>query len=185
VTPGVVVDTLGVPGARARSHLFWEPTLFREHVRRRAPDLWVLAYGTNEATDVAQPIEEYGERLRQVIANLRAAAPTASCLLVGPTDFPERTKKRTYQVRERNVQIDQAQRAIAAAAGCAFFDTMAAMGGPLSMVTWAKRTPPLAARDMIHLTREGYTILGDAIADAILPPTVQTMKPKARGYGSR
>ncbi len=38
---------------------------------------------------------------------------------------------------------------------------------------------------MVHLTREGYEVLGDAIADAILPAAVQTMKPKARGYGVR
>jgi lysophospholipase L1-like esterase len=174
---GVVLDTLGVPGARARSILFWEPSLFREQVRKRNPDLWVLAYGTNEATDVAQPIEEYAARLRQVIDNLRAAAPQASCLLVGPTDFPERSKKRGYQVRERNLQINQVQRTVAAAAGCAFFDTLAAMGGPLSILEWAKRNPPLAGRDMVHLTREGYEVLGDAIADAILPKAAHTAQP--------
>jgi lysophospholipase L1-like esterase len=43
------------------------------------------------------------------------------------------------------------------------------MGGPLSMVDWARRSPPLGARDLVHLTRAGYVILGDAIADAIMP----------------
>ena len=104
-------------------------------------------------------------------------APQASCLLVGPTDFPERIKKRGYQVRERNLQVNQAQRTVAAAAGCAFFDTLAAMGGPLSILEWAKRTPPLAGRDMVHLTREGYQVLGDAIADAILPARTQPARP--------
>lgn len=173
---GVVLDTLGVPGARAQSHLYWEPSLFREQVRKRNPALWVLAYGTNEATDITQPIEQYASRLRQVIANLRAAAPQASCLLVGPSDFPERIKKRGYQVRERNVLINRVQRDLAAAAGCAFFDTIATMGGPLSILEWAKRDPPLAGRDMVHLTREGYEVLGDAIADAILPKATQTVR---------
>jgi lysophospholipase L1-like esterase len=180
---GVVVDTLGVPGARARAQLFWDPSLFREHVNRRAPDLWILAYGTNESTDATQPIEEYALRLRQVIANLRAAAPNASCLLVGPPDFPERTKKRVYQERERTTHINQTQRAVAAALGCAFFDTIAMMGGPLSMLDWAKRDPPLGARDMVHLTAAGYAVLGDAIADTILPAVTQLPTPAPRDFG--
>jgi lysophospholipase L1-like esterase len=166
---GVVVDTLGVPGARARSQLYWEPKLFHEHLRRRAAALWVLAYGTNESTDRKQPIEEYAAQLRQVVDNLRAAMPEASCLLVGPTDFPERVKKDVYRERERTTQINQVQRSTAAQAGCAFFDTIALMGGPLSMLDWAKRDPPLGARDLVHLTQAGYQVVGDAIADAILP----------------
>ena len=49
------------------------------------------------------------------------------------------------------------------------FDTIATMGGPLSMLDWAKRDPPLGGRDLVHLTRAGYMVVGEAIANAILP----------------
>ncbi len=166
--PGVVLDTLGIPGARARAQLYWDQALFQDHLRRRSPDLVVLSYGTNESTDVTQPIRDYAGHLREVVRRMRAAAPQASCLLVGPTDFPERVKKGVYQPRARTAQINELQRTTATEFGCAYFDVIAAMGGPLSMLDWAKADPPLGAKDLIHFTRRGYALLGDRIADLLL-----------------
>lgn len=166
--PGVVLDTLGIPGARARAQLYWEPTLLREHVQKRAPALFVLAYGTNESTDVTQPIAAYAGNLHSAIEQMQSALPEASCLLVGPTDFPEKIKKGEYRARERTSQINALQKSAAERFGCAFFDVLESMGGPLSMLTWASADPPLGAKDLVHLTRPGYVLLGNRIADFLL-----------------
>jgi lysophospholipase L1-like esterase len=165
---GVVVDTLGVPGARARAQLYWDQALLREHLQRRNPELWVLAYGTNESTDVTQPIADYAGQLRQVVSQLRALLPEASCLQIGPTDYPERVRKGVYQPRERTAQINQLQRSTAADFGCGFVDLVEAMGGPLAMLRWYRADPPLGGKDLVHFTRRGYALLGDRIADALL-----------------
>ena len=57
--PGVVIDTLGIPGARASTQLLWNEALQREHMQRRKPNLVVLAYGTNETGDDDQPIDTF------------------------------------------------------------------------------------------------------------------------------
>jgi lysophospholipase L1-like esterase len=166
--PGVILDTVGIPGARARYHLFWDDALYREHVMHRAPDLVVLAYGTNEAGDKDVPIEDYEHELRDVVGRLKSTAAGASCLLIGPSDRPERLADGTYAARERVPQIVEAQRRTAHAMGCGFFDLVAFMGGPMSMVRWAAAIPAYGAPDHVHYTRRGYEALGDALFSALV-----------------
>lgn len=166
--PGVVVDTLGIRGTRATNALEWDPEIWADHVRRRAPDLVVLAFGTNEATDADQPIADYETRLDAAVQRYRDAAPQASCLLVGPGDFPERLADGTVAPRPRVAEIIEVQRRVAAAKGCGFWDLQAFMGGELSMTQWVRSTPPMAAADHIHLSRRGYVRMGMALVDALM-----------------
>lgn len=165
---GVVLDTVGIPGARVRYHLLWDDALYREHIAHRAPDLVVLAYGTNEAGDKDVPIEDYERELRDVVGRLRSTAPGASCLLIGPSDRPEKLADGTYAARGRVPQIIEAQRRTAHAMGCGFFDLVAFMGGPMSMVQWAAAVPAFGAPDHVHYTRRGYEALGDTLFDALV-----------------
>jgi lysophospholipase L1-like esterase len=86
--PGVILDTVGIPGARARYHLQWDDALYREHLARRRPDLVALAYGTNEAGDDDVPLAFYEQSLREVMDRIKETVPGASCLLIGPSDRP-------------------------------------------------------------------------------------------------
>ena len=166
-TPGVVVDTLGIGGTRASNILRWDEAVWSDNVRRRAPDLYVLAYGTNEATDES-PLSVYEADLRAVLERFARAAPEASCLLVGPGDFPLQTEPGSYAPRPRVAEIVAVQARVAADMGCGFWDTLAFMGGELSMLQWANAEPPMAKSDLIHLTRRGYVRMGMALTDALM-----------------
>ncbi|MET0342912.1 MAG: SGNH/GDSL hydrolase family protein [Polyangiales bacterium] len=165
--PGVVLDTLGIPGARARAMLSWDGALLREHVRHRNPDLLVLAYGTNEAGD-EEPIASYEEQLREVVGRMRTMAKGASCLLIGPTDRLERTPSGELRVMARTEKLIAAQRKVAREHGCGFFDLVGAMGGPKSMLKWSTSQPAYGAPDHVHLTKRGYVALGDVLTTALL-----------------
>lgn len=165
---GVVIDTLGINGTRAANHLKWDESVWAESIRRRDPDLYVLAYGTNESLDEDQSIEAYKADLRQVLDRFKRAAPEASCLLVGPGDFPQKLDGGTYGPRPRTPALVDAQRAIALEKGCAFWDTLAFMGGEGSMVLWAMAEPAMGRSDHIHLTRRGYVRMGMGLTDALM-----------------
>lgn len=167
-TPGVVVDTLGIAGTRAASMLAWDREIWTDNLRRRDPDLYILAYGTNEATDTDQPISAYRNDLREVLTRLRDAAPAASCLLLGPGDFPQELEADLWVPRPRVAEIIEAQRDIAYEMGCGFWDALAFMGGVNSMHRWATSRPQMASRDHIHLTKRGYVRMGMAVTDAIM-----------------
>ncbi|MBC8073720.1 MAG: hypothetical protein IAG13_35695, partial [Deltaproteobacteria bacterium] len=164
--PGVVVDALGIGGTRAANHLAWNEPQWAAAIGARAPELWVLAYGANECMDEDEPIETYRENLAAVIDRFARAVPEASCVLVGPVDFPVELEDGVWTPRARLEQIISAQRELAAEHGCGFFDTQAMMGGVGTMDAWV--TGELAKGDHLHFTKLGYTHLGRVLADALM-----------------
>ncbi len=166
--PGVRVDVAGINGAQATVQLGWNEELWAEQLAARTPDLVVLAYGTNESANESEPVETYEARLEQVVARVRRAVPKASCLLIGPSDHPTRQDGGKWGPRPRTAAIVAAQRRIAREHGCAYFDLVTMMGGPMSMIDWVRHDPPCATRDHIHFTMAGYRAMGHALTDALL-----------------
>ncbi len=165
--PGVVVDVLGIDGTRGRNHLTWNETLWADNLQHRAPDLYTLSYGTNESVDDDLSITVYAEDLRTQLRRFAQVLPDASCLLLGPVDFPI---LEDGQVMPRPLlqQIIEVQRQVAAEEGCGFWDGIAFMGGELSMPTWVGADPPLARKDHLHFTRWGAARKGMALSDALM-----------------
>ncbi len=166
---GVVVDALGIGGTRSANMVNWDVPTWSAALRARAPSLYVLAYGANESVDEDEPIEVYRANLEAVLDRFAAAVPDASCVLVGPVDYPlpdEETQ--TWGVRPRLREILTAQREIAAQRGCGFFDTSKLTGGLGSMPAWVAADPQLAKEDHLHLTPLGYTYFGRVLSDALM-----------------
>jgi lysophospholipase L1-like esterase len=191
---GVVVDTLGINGAQISTPLRWSPDHFAEQLRHAAPDLVVLAYGTNEALEANLLDADYQERLAELLGRVARAAPGASCLLLGPPDLARRPAGQgDWKTWPRILEIVAMQQRAAQAAGCAFYDQLAAMGGPGSMAVWASQPEPRAQGDRVHLTRSGYAQLATLLATSLLhaydewraeqglPPVA----PKSPGVASR
>lgn len=165
--PGVVVDTLGIRGTRAANMLLWDEALWAEHLQKRAPDLVMFAYGTNETTDRGEAMTTYRRRLSEVLRRMRKALPATSCVLVGPGDFPK-GKGANWVPRPRLLKIIGAQRSVADEFNCGFWNTYAFMGGAGSMHEWTRSKPQMGAGDHIHFTRRGYVRMGMALGDALM-----------------
>lgn len=166
---GVVVDALGINGAQIFTALRWNEDHFAEQVRHQAPDLVVLAYGTNEALEPHLEDAPYERGLVDLLGRVSRAAPGAACMLLGPPDLARWTKgTRGYHTWPRVLEIAAIQRRVAAAAGCAFYSQIDAMGGPGSIAAWAEEPEPRAQGDRTHLTRSGYAQVGAALAADML-----------------
>ena len=164
---GVIVDTLGIPGMRAVIWLHWRADRQVKLIRNRAPHLVVLAYGTNDVGDDAPHPTDQLESWRRVLARVKAAAPRAGCLIVGPTDRPlppGRDGKRLP--RPKTDAILAVQRKAAAEFGCGHWDAFAAMGGHGAMPRWV--AAGLGQRDHVHLTATGYAVLAERWLAALL-----------------
>ena len=90
VRPGVIVDSLGVVGRRLGSLRSWDWSVIGEQLATRDPRLVVLQYGTNEADDPDLDLEAIARYYDETILRIRAAAPTASILILGPPDMGAR-----------------------------------------------------------------------------------------------
>jgi lysophospholipase L1-like esterase len=166
---GVVVDALGINGAQIFTTLRWNEAHFTEQLHHAAPDLVVLAYGTNESLEPGLTDEVYERKLVDFLGRIARAAPTSSCLLLGPPDLAKHTKGQDdWKSWPRVKEIVAVQRKVAAAAGCAFFDQQEAMGGAGAMVAWATEPESRATWDHVHLTRTGYGFMGNAFAGDLM-----------------
>jgi lysophospholipase L1-like esterase len=163
--PGVILDSLGIVGARTKRLLRADRTALAEAVRARRPTLVVMGFGANEASDAYEGDAAYAATVREALRTLRAGAGQAACLVVGPSDQAgpaSAANPRTYPGLPRRVAV---QRQVAGEEGCAFFDTFAAMGGAGSVVRW--RRAGLAARDLRHLSAAGYARIARWLEAAI------------------
>jgi lysophospholipase L1-like esterase len=159
---GVVLDTLGIDGARLETPLAWNESAFVDEVMRRAPELLVVAYGTNEAFDAGK-VEKYGPQLAELLRRLRRGAPRAACLVLGPTDAPLGDGS-----VPRVAELSAALKKASAPLGCSFVSLQQLMGGEGSFAAGMKAKPPLAQLDKLHLTPKGYQELGAALAKLLL-----------------
>jgi len=164
---GVVVDTLGVDGARARNWTRWDEPVWAEGISARPPDLVTLAYGTNEAVDEDPTLDRFTADFERVLKRIRAAAPDAACVVLGPGDFPEKTDA-GWVARKRISEIADKEKELAIAHGCGFWDELAFMGGPGSMPRWVATDPPLARDDHLHFAPTGAAVKGHLLVDALV-----------------
>jgi lysophospholipase L1-like esterase len=162
-TPGLVVDVLGINGARFATPLAWEEESWKALVKWRRPTLVVIAYGTNEVFDLVAP-KRYRSDIQRLMDRIRSAVTDFDCVLAGPTDVG----KGGQIAEDRAVAIDQVENEAAEQMGCAYFSTYQAMGGAQGFDEWLHSTPALALPDRIHLTAAGYRKLGQLMGNAIV-----------------
>jgi lysophospholipase L1-like esterase len=188
--PGVIVDSLGVVGRRLGSLRSWDWSVIGEQLATRDPKLVVLQYGTNESDDPDINLDDLARYYDETILRIRAAAPTASILVLGPPDVGvreagsscDRMKPRPgagsgsatpipecqYRTPHILEDIIAVEHAAAVRNKVAFFDTFAAMGGADRMDAWFQGEPRIAYKDRVHFTDIGYQMWADALEDAVL-----------------
>lgn len=177
------LDIFGIPGATARSWKVADPMYLRTRLADPEYDLVILEYGTNEGADRNFDPEGYRASLAASLRGMKDAFPNAQCLLIGPTDRGVLVKKRPRGGAKKKLaakgvrkdgrqavasrgellkyahvhaRIAEIQKSLAQIHGCGFWDWQLAMGGPGGAYKWLFKTPPLMAKDLIHLTRAGY-----------------------------
>jgi lysophospholipase L1-like esterase len=181
--PGVIVDSLGVVGRRLGSLRSWDWSVIGEQLAIRDPRLVVLQYGTNEADDPDLDLEAMARYFDETILRIRAAAPTAAVLVLGPPDMATREAGKQCDKLKSDApmipecewhtphvlaEIISVEHAAALRNHAAFFDTFAAMGGADRMHQWVIAEPRVAYKDHVHLSDLGYQWWADALSSAVL-----------------
>jgi lysophospholipase L1-like esterase len=166
---GVVVDNLGIVNATAKQmtrhnlvdHL-------RNQLAHRASDLVIVMLGTNEAEWIAAKgaaMKEHEQVYGDLLATIRTANPTGSCLVISPLDQTD-VHQEGMPPRDSIPAMVEAQRRAARANGCAFWDTYQWMGGKGASKQWNQRG--LMMKDFQHPTTAGANRLADALFDGLV-----------------
>jgi hypothetical protein len=164
--PGVVLDALGVQGARIRFMDKQDDQHWADQLKLRSPQLLVYEFGANESTDgFLYSMADYHRTMLDVLMQGKRALPGASCLVIGTMDRAAKVGDEIVSLRVMPDLLANQKRA-ALDAGCAFFDTWTAMGGARSMPRWVRKG--LGQADMTHPTAVGAEIIGTWIYRALL-----------------
>jgi len=162
---GITYETLGINGAQAGLQLDWNQPILAAGLADRDPALILVAYGTNEALSAKWTANEYHAAFTVMLQRLRAAAPLASILVIGPPDCERRTRAGRVPFPHLEEVID-VQRRTALENGCAFWDWRTRMGGPGSVRQWVQAG--ISQGDYVHFTSAGYRLVGGMLFEELM-----------------
>lgn len=173
---GVAVSNLGVAGSQLRHFARADDDAVAEELRVYAPDLIVLAFGTNEGFGPRIDMPAYESVLRGQIDRLRRLAPGVPILMLGPPD----ALSRNAALRGPGAvacggglfapagldQVRRVQRKVAGDLDVAWWDWQDRMGGVCRAREWVERAPARMRGDYVHFnTIGGAAIAGQLHAD--------------------
>ena len=192
---GVSFISLGFPGATVQLLQRLTTENLADDLRRMAPDMVVLAFGTNEGFNDNLDIATYTAQYEQIVRKLREVRPGVRVVIIGPPDAARPSgachgagvgqdcvSAQPAQIAAgpggglcrfptppKLGAVREAQRKLAERLGATFWDWSSVMPGPCGAQAWAAANPPLMAHDYVHMTLDGYRLSADRFADFLIP----------------
>ena len=157
---GVIVDNIPMRGCSGNIFTKIDSTQLSDFYRETNTRLIILQFGGNMIPQTENPSTISGyvrSTLRQQIRYIRACAPQASILFIGPSDMSTNIdgQMTTYPLVP---YMDKLLKKMAAEEQIAYWSMYDAMGGKDSMVHWVE--VGLAGSDYVHFTRAGANNIG-------------------------
>jgi lysophospholipase L1-like esterase len=157
---GVIVDNIPMRGCSGNIFTKIDSTQLSTFYRETNTRLIILQFGGNMIPQTENPSTIRGyvrTTMRQQIRYIKACAPQASILLIGPSDMSTNIDG-TMTTYPLVPYMDQQFKKMAQEEDIAYWSMYEAMGGYNSMVTWHDKG--LAGSDYVHFTRSGANNIG-------------------------
>jgi lysophospholipase L1-like esterase len=188
---GITYNSVGYPGAQATLVNKFSSKLFANDLIRINPQVVVLSFGTNEASNDGLDIAKYAASYEAMVGKIKATLPQAAIVVIGPPDFSEAVNcKKGNCIREASAakgkigaagsdcgwrtppklaQIREAQREVAERNGLVYWNWASIMPSECGAHRWFTASPPLMAKDHVHLTLEGYRKSAGEFLNTLIP----------------
>ena len=165
---GVIVDNIPMRGCSGTIFTKIDSTQLSDFYRETNTRLIILQFGGNMIPQTENPSTISGyvrSTLRQQIRYIRACAPQASILFIGPSDMSTRIdgEMSTYPLLP---YMDKLLKKMAEEEQIAYWSMYDAMGGKNSMVHWVE--VGLAGSDYVHFTRAGANKVGKILYEWLM-----------------
>ena len=165
---GVIVDNIPMRGCSGNIFTKIDSMQLSHFYRETNTRLIILQFGGNMIPQTENPSTISGyvrSTLRQQVRYLRACAPNASILFIGPSDMSTRIEGKmvTYPLVP---YMDQLLKKMAEEEQIAYWSMYDAMGGQNSMVKWVEIG--LAGSDYVHFTRAGANKVGKILYEWLM-----------------
>lgn len=166
---GVSVDNVPMRGCSGTIFTRIDKEGLQSYFGKQQVGLIILQFGGNSVpylkTDNA--IAKYKNDLIRQINHLKALAPKARFLFIGPSDMSTRIDGQMVTYPKLPDLIEQLK-AAAQETNIAYWSLFDVMGGQNSMPKWVQQQPSLAASDHIHFSRLGATKVGQLLYESLM-----------------
>lgn len=161
--PGITYHSIGVNGAAVLDYLKGE--YMAADLRIVRPDLVIFGLGINDIYGATFDTVAFRKRYLRLCDSIRNANPNCAFVFITNNDCYRKVSRRGYSVNTNGELAREVFYRLADQTGGAVWDQFEIMGGLKSMRQWEKAG--LAQHDKVHFTREGYTLLGNMLYDAL------------------
>ena len=182
---GLTYNSVGYPGAQASLVNKFSTKLLANDLIRINPQIVVLSFGTNEASNESLDIAQYKAGYERIVEKIKTALPQAQIVVISPPDFSEQGKKKDGKASGREAsasgsdcawhtpaklaQIREAQREVAQRQGLVYWNWASIMPSECGAHRWYTASPPLMAKDHVHFTVEGYKKSAEQFLNTLIP----------------
>lgn len=179
--PGVVLDGIGLNGAKATLVRAWQTGDAAAQLRDRRPSIVILAFGTNEMFEPDLDADRYLDELRETLRWFRQTLPQAALVIIAPPDVGRPGAQSACPPEPRwATMVRTVLRKAAREQRTLYWDWQHAMGGRCAIARWAKSSPPWASGDLVHLTEPGYAASAAQLAEELLALYEQRLRLRGR-----
>ncbi len=155
---GVVVDNIPQRGSAGLEFTMVDKDNLRDSYALLKPNLIILHYGLNLATNIRNDYSYYEKGLSRQLKLLKEICPGTGLMVVGLTDMAHQEGD-VIKSYPNIPKIINAQRNASLNSGAVFWDAYTTMGGRSTIIKWFGMNPPLAKKDYVHLTDQGADTL--------------------------
>jgi alginate O-acetyltransferase complex protein AlgI len=170
---GLIIDNIPQRGSAGLEFTMVDRSNLAESFRLLDPDLVILQYGLNVVKNVRKDYTYYEKGLSLQLGHLKQLLPGVPVILMGLTDMASREGDSIRSYANIPSIIDAQEKATAGNEAI-FWNAWNVMGGKASIVRWSEMKPPLAQKDLVHLTYEGADTLSRKMVDSLFLKNITT-----------
>lgn len=163
--PGVALDNVPLRGCSGTIFTRVNQQLLKQSYELLDTKMIILQFGGNRMPGItsSKSIAAYMQELEKQVDYVKAAAPNATFLFIGPADMGK-SYNGVMGTWKGLPELNDSLRAMALRNGMAYWDMFHVMGGEGSMAQWVKHSPALAGPDYVHFTFTGAQEIGADLA---------------------
>ena len=193
---GLTYNSIGYVGAQVSLLNKLDGKLFASDLQRLDPQIVVLSFGTNEASNEGLDVAAYGRTYSRVVDKIKEVLPDAVIVVISPPDFNEipthcrgnaeascrRAGDATASIAPATSggscawhtpaklqQVRDVQREIAQLEGLFYWNWASIMPRECGAHTWYTASPALMSKDHVHFTIAGYKKSAEQFLGTLIP----------------
>jgi lysophospholipase L1-like esterase len=167
---GLTYNSVGFPGATIDIVNRFNEKILSAELKRMAPQIVVLSFGSNEGFNDNLDIERYSKNYRLALSKIRAALPNARIVIIGPPDGARRGGADCgWQTPPKLNSVRKAQSELAQSLGFVYWNWASIMPQDCGAHRWVTKSPSLMAKDHLHFSKDGYALSAEEFSKVLIP----------------